>query len=219
MKRSVLIASATSVVMIGALFVPLPVREQKEHLSIPMQRSATIVLSQRTNQPQQERSESLTQDEYIEHKPLPTPEISSPIREEQITEHKDEALASQASVSSVAIESYSATQIKEEALVAMKVYHEIEGSIEPPVFDLKLLSSLLVYPPAAKRQNKEGLVRLRLYISEQGIIERIVVEEDPGYGLAEATVKAFEQMTPKPATQDTIPIAVTMVFPIRWTLK
>ena len=216
MKRSVLIASATSVVMIGALFVPLPVREQKETLSIPMQRSATIVLSQRTNQPQQERTESLTQ---VEHKPLPTPEISSPIREEQITEHKDEALASQASVSSVAIESYSATQIKEEALVAMKVYHEIEGSIEPPVFDLKLLSSLLVYPPAAKRQNKEGLVRLRLFISEQGMIERIVVENDPGYGLAEATVKAFEQMTPKPATQDTIPIAVTMVFPIRWTLK
>ncbi len=101
----------------------------------------------------------------------------------------------------------------------MKVYHEIEGTIEPPVFDLKLLSSLLVYPPAAKRQNKEGLVRLRLYISEQGMIERIVVEEDPGYGLAEATIKAFEQMTPNPATQDTIPIAVTMGFPIRWTLK
>ncbi len=113
MKRSVLIASATSVVMIGALFVPLPVREQKETLSIPMQRSATIVLSQRTNQPRIEQSESLTQTEYIEHIPIPTPEISSSILIEQITEQKDEALASQASASSVAIESYSAIQIEE----------------------------------------------------------------------------------------------------------
>lgn len=216
--RRVLIASATGVVMIGALFVPLPVREQKETLTMPIQRSATIVLSQRTNQPQIERSENLTQTEYVEQKPISSPEVPSPIREEQITEQKDEALASQASVSSVAIESYSATQIDEEAPVAMKVYHEIEGSIVPPVFDLKALSSLLVYPATAKRQNKEGVVRLRLFISEEGLIERIVVEEDPGYGLAEATVKAFEQMKPKPATKDAIPIAVMMVFPIRWTL-
>lgn len=213
-----LIVSATGIVTIGALFVPLPVKEKQELFTLPTQRSATIVLAHRTESPHREVEESPTLP-IAEEIPILQYDTSTPTLKEQITEQSEEPLAPQASGPAVAIEAIQSNLSEEEAPVAMKVYHEITGSIESPIFDLKRLSSLLVYPPAAKRQNKEGLVRLRLYISEYGIIERMVVEEDPGYGLAEATVKAFEQLKPQAAMQDGKPLAVTMVFPVRWTLK
>lgn len=217
--RRILIASATGVVMIGALFVPLPRMERKEPVTVPIQKSATIVLSQRITQPSIERKQESTTPEREEEVVIFTPEFPTQVLAEQAIIQSQPSLAAQTSEQSVDIGSYLSNPIEEEDSVAMKIYHEIEGTIEPPVFDLKLLSSLLVYPPAAKRQNKEGVVRVRLYISEQGIIERIVVEEDPGYGLAEATIKAFGQINPRPAVKDNVPIAVTMVFPVRWALQ
>lgn len=59
MKR-MLIVSATGIVMIGALFVPLPRMERKETVTIPIQKSATIVLSQRITQPSIERKQEST---------------------------------------------------------------------------------------------------------------------------------------------------------------
>lgn len=58
--RRILIASATGVVMIGALFVPLPRMERKEPVTVPIQKSATIVLSQRITQPSIERKQEST---------------------------------------------------------------------------------------------------------------------------------------------------------------
>ncbi len=89
-----------------------------------------------------------------------------------------------------------------------------------PQFNLSLLTSRIVYPRKARRQGKEGTVLLRLFIDEKkGNIERIIVEEDPGFGFAEAAIAAFSNFQTTPAIRETSPVPVTLLYPIRFSLQ
>ncbi len=106
----------------------------------------------------------------------------------------------------------------EEDFFESEKFYTIEDVTTGPVFDHVLLSEKIIYPSLAKRQQKEGLVLLRLYISASGEIVKIVVEENPGYGFAEAAVRAFSSLRVQPAQLRGEPIGVTLLFPINFNL-
>lgn len=100
-----------------------------------------------------------------------------------------------------------------------QAYHDLDEETVGPHFDLATLSARIIYPPLAKRQGKEGTVVLRLFISSGGMVDDVVVVEDPGFGFGEAAVRAFEGMSARPAARNGTPIAVSIVFPIQFSLK
>nr|WP_319775921.1 energy transducer TonB [uncultured Sphaerochaeta sp.] len=98
-------------------------------------------------------------------------------------------------------------------------YYTIDMVTTRPQFDLSLLASSIVYPTLARRQGKEGTVLLRLFIDEEGKIVQIIIEEDPGYGFADAAIAAFTNFRVAPATHDEVPVPVTLLYPIRFSLN
>ena len=88
----------------------------------------------------------------------------------------------------------------------------------PPQFDRSLFTSAVVYPEVAKRRGIEGRVMLRLFIDAQGVLQKIIVEEDPGYGFAESAVRAFTGLSFKPASIDGRTVAVTIQYPVVFAL-
>ena len=89
----------------------------------------------------------------------------------------------------------------------------------PPKIPAEQVLRNLSYPLSAKRQRIEGVVYLELYIDKEGTIRRIVVLKDPGYGLAEAAIKAFEGVRCIPAEANGVPAPVRYRYPIRFKLR
>ena len=110
-------------------------------------------------------------------------------------------------------------QKSEDHTMANQTYVSLSQVTEAPQFDRKLLSSRIVYPQGAKRQGVEATVALRLYIGDDGTIEDIIVQEDPGHGFAAAAIQAFTDLIIQPAKIDGMAVAVTMVFPITFSLQ
>ncbi len=98
-------------------------------------------------------------------------------------------------------------------------YYVLDALPSSPLIDRTLLASRIRYPALAKRQGKEGLVMLRLFISPTGLVEKVVVEEDPGYALAQAAVEAFLGFQGSPAVIDGKAVPVTLRYPVRFTLR
>jgi protein TonB len=98
-------------------------------------------------------------------------------------------------------------------------YYQLESTTVGPTFDNTLLARRIIYPSLAKRQGKEGIVVLRLFISTSGDIEDIWIVDDPGYGFTEAALAAFEGMQVEPASIKGRPVPVTLLFPVRFTLR
>jgi len=145
-----------------------------------------------------------------QEKPIPDSEAkqtSSPLEEP--------AAADIASLASVA-----ASLVSPEPLPSLvEGYYEATSTDQGPSFNRTALASRVKYPSLAKRQGMEGLVILRLYISSTGKVERIEVEEDPGYGLAEAAIRAFTDLQGEPAILGGKAVPVTLRYPVRFTLQ
>jgi protein TonB len=90
---------------------------------------------------------------------------------------------------------------------------------ELPVLPTNDIKSKIVYPPLANKQGIEGIVYLELYIDQKGELRNIIVLKDPGYGFAEAAIKALESAKCIPAKANGIPVAVRYRYPIRFALK
>ena len=60
-----------------------------------------------------------------------------------------------------------------------------------------------IYPPASRRQDEEGTVRLRVLVDERGRPQDVRVLKSSGHSrLDEAAVSAVKRWQFKPATQD-----------------
>ncbi len=111
------------------------------------------------------------------------------------------------------------TIAEEEQEQMFPTYYALEDITIPPVFDRSQLVSHIIYPPLAKRQGKEGLVILRLFVSENGDIDEIRIEEDPGYGFGEAARNAFLNLKGTPASFEGENVKVTFLYPVRFSLS
>lgn len=90
---------------------------------------------------------------------------------------------------------------------------------EAPIFPEKLIESKIEYPILAFKQGIEGSVILELYIDKEGNIDDIKILKDPGYGFAEAAIKAIKSVKCIPAKSNGIPIPVKFRKPIRFVIK
>ncbi len=144
-----------------------------------------------------------------ESAPQPTTEV------ETTPTSLDEAVSSESSVASIAASAFSPDPLSS----LVDGYYEATSIDQGPVFDRSDLASRIKYPSLAKRQGVEGLVLLRLFISVSGKVERIEVEEDPGYGLAQAAVKAFSGLQGEPALLGGKAVPATLRYPVRFTLR
>ena len=88
-----------------------------------------------------------------------------------------------------------------------------------PVMPEKVILSRTVYPPLAAKQGIEAVVFLELYIDETGRIRKISVLKDPGFGLADAAVKALDGVVTQPAQAQGKPVAVKFRYAVRFKLK
>lgn len=91
----------------------------------------------------------------------------------------------------------------------------------PPLFDERLITQALTYPPIALRSGIEGRVILELFIDRTGRVQRITVlqETPPGRGFGEAAVKAFEGQRCRPAEANGEPVSVRYRYPVSFKIK
>lgn len=88
-----------------------------------------------------------------------------------------------------------------------------------PEIPTKAILSKIEYPKMAMKQGIEGVVYLELFIDEEGNIRRINVLKDPGYGFADAAIKALQGIKCKPALVNDKPVAVRFRYPVRFVLS
>ena len=94
--------------------------------------------------------------------------------------------------------------------------HKISSIPEIPT---KEILSKIEYPQMALRQGNEGVVYLELFIDQNGYIRKINILKNPGFGFAEAALKALEGIVCKPAMANGKPCAVKFRYPVRFTVK
>lgn len=90
------------------------------------------------------------------------------------------------------------------------------GSAGGPAFRKQIQP---VYPSLARRRGKEGVVVVKLSISETGHLTHVELLKDPGYGFAEAAVEAVRSSSFSPAHYNGKPVAIQATLPIRFTLR
>ena len=89
---------------------------------------------------------------------------------------------------------------------------------ELPVISENDARSRIVYPTLAAKQGIEATVYLDLYINSSGRIVHINILKDPGYGFADAAVKALLNMVCTPAKIEGKPVAVRFRYPVHFRL-
>ncbi len=75
------------------------------------------------------------------------------------------------------------------------------------------------YPPEAKRAGVEGVVELKLLISEKGKVEKVEVIKGPGFGLNEVAAKAAQEFLFSPAKIKTETVAVRIIYKYKFVLN
>lgn len=90
------------------------------------------------------------------------------------------------------------------------------GSVNGPNFKEKVEP---VYPIKARRLGKEGIVKVKLKIDEEGRLIDITFIEDPGYGFKESVLQALKKSTFTPATENGKPIPSIALLTISFKLE
>ena len=143
-------------------------------------------------------------------KPEEKPEEKSPPPQDEVLEvDPQEGLVED-------VEITDKTVVEANAPIEYLPQHKIS---RPPGIPTNRILENIVYPPLANKQKIEGVVYLMLFIDRTGKIRDIEVLKDPGYGLAEAAIKAFEGITCTPAMANETPVAVRFRYPIRFSLE
>ena len=76
------------------------------------------------------------------------------------------------------------------------------------------------YPDSARRRGVEGTVIIKAYVTEQGRVEQIQIEQSAGHAdLDEAAVEAVGRWRFEPARRGRQPIAIWVSIPVRFMLN
>jgi protein TonB len=89
---------------------------------------------------------------------------------------------------------------------------------EPPV---QLTEVEYEYPPLAKQAGIEGTVFVKALVDKNGKVRDAIIMKESGSsaGFEEIALKAAYQIKYKPAISNNQPVAVWVVYPVRFTLK
>jgi len=152
--------------------------------------------------------------DFQEYVPPPPPPPKEP--EKEIVEVSDQPAASERIIETEKeiVEAETApTAVPEPEYLPQ---HKISKIPEIPT---KEILNRIEYPPMALRQKREAVVYVELYIDNTGLVRQVVVLKDPGYGFAEAAVKALKGVQCVPAEANGVPAAVRFRYPIRFVLQ
>lgn len=216
LRYAFLLGIGVTALLTAFLFLPISFQLQ-EPIPAAAAKAATISLVDRIAVEQSKKDTTPATEEVQIEEPS-VPPISQP-KNLPIQEQRESQTQTEEPMVQQVEKQAASEQAEENTPMLIDGYYTVESVTMAPVFDRALLASRIVYPPLAKRQRKEGLVIVRLFIAESGLVERIVVEEDPGYGLAEAAIAAFTSFKTSPALYQDTPVAVTLRYPIRFTLQ
>jgi protein TonB len=90
---------------------------------------------------------------------------------------------------------------------------------------LRVLSHLAIrsnprYPNSARRKGVEGTVLIKAYVTDQGRVEQLQIEQSAGHAdLDEAAVEAVGRWRFEPACRGRQPIAMWVSIPVRFMLN
>lgn len=96
---------------------------------------------------------------------------------------------------------------------------QVISDIIPPEVPMDIVRSRLKYPMIANKLGIEGIVTVELHIIKDGTIKNITIIQEPGHGLGDAVVEAFENIRCKPATADGEPVDHKFEVSIKFKLK
>ncbi len=80
-------------------------------------------------------------------------------------------------------------------------YQDVELTVEPEYLNggqegyTDALLKAVLYPPLARENSVEGVVKIQYVITTLGSVEDVVMVENPGAGLGKATLEAFLEIT------------------------
>ncbi|HXU70907.1 MAG TPA: TonB-dependent receptor [Polyangia bacterium] len=97
--------------------------------------------------------------------------------------------------------------------------HEPDEEHAPDTAPSPLERVEAVYPPEARAAGVSGAVGLELAVDANGNVTDVKVTRPAGFGFDDAAVAAARQLKFRPATHDGKPIAATVVFEQRFTLR
>lgn len=76
------------------------------------------------------------------------------------------------------------------------------------------------YPDSARRQGAEGTVVVKAYVTEQGRVDKVQVEQSTGHpDLDQAAVEAVGRWHFEPARQGRQPVAMWVSIPVKFILS
>ncbi len=117
-------------------------------------------------------------------------------------------------------------KVAEDVIETKKEIKELDADFVPqhllsvlPVIPAEEVRSKLIYPPLAKKQDIEAIVYLEISLDQKGIIKHIKVVKDPGFGFAEAAVKAFKDIKCTPGFANGIPVPCRFRQTVNFKLK
>ncbi|MFA5468162.1 MAG: energy transducer TonB [Sphaerochaetaceae bacterium] len=180
---------------VSALFIPLP----KERLEPPPPSAVEAILTFEGNEAQESKAEQFVSERDYTARPklieIPTVEsLLIPFKMPVKSEDKG-------------------------SFIPLQEYREVEEVTLPPRFDYEVLRERIEYPLVAKRQNREGRAVVRLYIDQSGQIVKTVVVKESSPEFGQAALNAFSGLKVEPARLEGEPIAVTLLFPLNFTLR
>jgi periplasmic protein TonB len=76
-----------------------------------------------------------------------------------------------------------------------------------------------VYPEEARENNIEGVVRLQITVSPEGVVTHVVVVKGLGFGLDEEAKRRVRRFRFTPATRDGVSVSMTIPFNFRFALE
>ncbi|MFA7671847.1 MAG: TonB family protein [Sphaerochaetaceae bacterium] len=190
---------------VSSLFIPLP-KEVLEDVPIPQSIRATLFFEEENitiDEENTEGEEPLEEQPFHERELKPVPVLKSiplvqtllvPFRIPPKPETKN-------------------------SFIPLEQYIEVDEATQPPRFDYEVLKERIKYPIVAKRQNREGRAMVRLYIATDGKIVKAIIEQESSSDFGQAALNAFSELTVEPALLKGVPVAVTLLFPINFTLN
>lgn len=82
-----------------------------------------------------------------------------------------------------------------------------------------MLAEYVEYPDAARQAGVDGFVIVRFVVDEKGKTLDYTIDEDPGYGMGEAAIKAIKKLGKwAPGSNHGTPVKVRMTIPVRFTM-
>lgn len=98
-------------------------------------------------------------------------------------------------------------------------YYLATEEMPEPIGGINAIASNIVYPAEAKENGVEGRVYVRVYVNEEGDVDKTEILKGIGYGCDEAAADAVMKTKFKPGKQKGVAVKTKVSIPIVFSIK